>query len=286
MSSSTTRLLPAHGQGLGRAPRQERVAVHLHLEHLGLRREPARRRRRERAPGHAGRSHRRDDGASSRTTAASRSCASGRAGRVRRSRRDRAPASSSGPAIRRTDSPTGRFASRAAARCSRPVRRRSAAVDRCPRPCRVARDPGRARTAGPTTRSGPRHRALGDVLQACVDAAPGATSFGFRPTGSSRAAWAARRVPHLGPPTGKFAGFHRWKNDRARATGLTFRPIADTVKAILAWYPGEVERRMRVARELAGQAAPHPGRSRSASRRSEPRARAGAPREVAGPQRR
>jgi 2'-hydroxyisoflavone reductase len=56
------------------------------------------------------------------------------------------------------------------------------------------------------------------------------------------------------PPTGAFAGFHRWRNDRAEAAGLTFRPIADTVKAILAWYPGELERRVRVTREL-GEAA-------------------------------
>ena len=56
------------------------------------------------------------------------------------------------------------------------------------------------------------------------------------------------------PPVGKSAGFHRWSNERAKAVGLTFRPIADTAQAILAWYPGEVERRVRVTRELVEQA--------------------------------
>jgi hypothetical protein len=66
------------------------------------------------------------------------------------------------------------------------------------------------------------------------------------------------------PPTGKFEGFHRWNNDRAEAAGLRFRPIADTVKSLLAWYPGEIERRVRVTRELAetarakGQPVPPP----------------------------
>jgi 2'-hydroxyisoflavone reductase len=51
-------------------------------------------------------------------------------------------------------------------------------------------------------------------------------------------------------PTGELAGFHRWKNDRAKAAGLTFRPVDDTIRALNAWYPGEIERRVRVTREL------------------------------------
>jgi len=55
-------------------------------------------------------------------------------------------------------------------------------------------------------------------------------------------------------PVDKYAGFHRWSNERAKAAGLAFRPIDDTVKALLAWYPGEVERRIRVTRELEATA--------------------------------
>jgi 2'-hydroxyisoflavone reductase len=52
------------------------------------------------------------------------------------------------------------------------------------------------------------------------------------------------------PPVDKYAGFHKWKNARAIATGLKLRPMSETAKALLAWYPGEVERRIRVTREL------------------------------------
>jgi 2'-hydroxyisoflavone reductase len=96
----------------------------------------------------------------------------------------------------------------------------------------------------------------GDVLQACVEAAGGDAKLVWVPT-----SWLEQNemagedsFPIWVPPTGKFAGFHRWSNDRAEATGMKFRPIADTVKAILAWYPGEVERRVRVSKELAEQA--------------------------------
>jgi 2'-hydroxyisoflavone reductase len=95
----------------------------------------------------------------------------------------------------------------------------------------------------------------GDVLGACAAAAPGA-KLEWVPT-----AWLDQNgmggedsFPIWTPPVGKFAGFHRWKNDRAEAAGLAFRPIADTVKGILAWYPGELERRVRVTRELEEEA--------------------------------
>ena len=60
--------------------------------------------------------------------------------------------------------------------------------------------------------------------------------------------------PIWAPAVGKTAGFHRWKNARARAAGLTFRPIDDTVRSLLAWFPTELERRARVTRELAESA--------------------------------
>jgi len=92
----------------------------------------------------------------------------------------------------------------------------------------------------------------GDVLDTCVAAAKGGAKLAWVPT-----AWLEQNgmagedaFPIWTPPVGKYAGFHRWNNDRAEAAGLTFRPIADTVAALLAWYPGEVERRVRVTREL------------------------------------
>jgi 2'-hydroxyisoflavone reductase len=93
----------------------------------------------------------------------------------------------------------------------------------------------------------------GDVLNTCVDASGGRAKLVWVP-----AAWLSQNgmggedaFPIWVAPVGKFAGFHRWSNDRAEAAGLTFRPIADTVKAILAWYPGDVQRRVQITRELA-----------------------------------
>jgi 2'-hydroxyisoflavone reductase len=97
----------------------------------------------------------------------------------------------------------------------------------------------------------------GDVLQACVDAAHNDAKLTWVP-----GTWLEQNgmggedaFPIWVAPTGKFEGFHRWNNDRAEAAGLTFRPIADTVKGLLAWSPVEQARRVRVTRELAEAAA-------------------------------
>ena len=98
----------------------------------------------------------------------------------------------------------------------------------------------------------------GDVLAACVAAAPA----GANPKLSWISAdWLDKNgaggedaFPIWIPPTGKYEGFHRWSNKRALAAGAKYRPIADTVKATLAWYPGEIERRVRVTAELVAAA--------------------------------
>lgn len=104
----------------------------------------------------------------------------------------------------------------------------------------------------------------GDVLGACVAASNNGAKLEWIP-----ADWLEQNgqggedaFPIWTAPVGKFAGFHRWKNQRAVAAGLRLRPIDDTVRALLAWYPGEVERRTRVARELeeAAKAAGQPPR--------------------------
>jgi 2'-hydroxyisoflavone reductase len=108
-------------------------------------------------------------------------------------------------------------------------------------------------TAGTFNATGPASPGRwGDVLGACVSAAGKDAKLEWVP-----AEWLDKNgmggedsFPIWTAPVGKFAGFHRWKNDRAKAAGLSFRPIADTVKALLAWYPGEIERRIRVTREL------------------------------------
>ena len=108
-------------------------------------------------------------------------------------------------------------------------------------------------TAGRFNAVAPAHPGRwGDVLETCVAAAGSDAKLVWVP-----ATWLEQNgmggedaFPIWVAPTGKFAGFHRWSNERAKAAGLTFRPIADTVKALLAWWPGELERRVRVTREL------------------------------------
>jgi 2'-hydroxyisoflavone reductase len=93
----------------------------------------------------------------------------------------------------------------------------------------------------------------GTVLDTCVATAASGAKLTWVP-----ADWLAKHdmggedaFPIWVAPVDKFAGFHRWKNQRARDAGLTFRPIGDTVAALLAWFPAELERRARVTRELA-----------------------------------
>jgi 2'-hydroxyisoflavone reductase len=43
-------------------------------------------------------------------------------------------------------------------------------------------------------------------------------------------------MPVWVPGTGDSAGFHRMKNERAIAAGLTFRPLATTAIDTLAWF--------------------------------------------------
>jgi 2'-hydroxyisoflavone reductase len=97
----------------------------------------------------------------------------------------------------------------------------------------------------------------GKVLQACIDAAPATAAPKLVwvstdwLTKNEKTVSGAGEFPIWAPPVDKYAGFHRWSNARATAAGMTLRPIDDTVKALLAWYPTEIERRVRVTAELA-----------------------------------
>lgn len=113
-------------------------------------------------------------------------------------------------------------------------------------------------TSGTFNAVGPdRPGKWGEVLDACVAPTKGAAALTWVP-----ADWLEKNgqggedgFPIWIPPTGDYTGFHTWSNARALKAGLTFRPIADTVAATLAWYPGEVERRVRVTKELQDTAA-------------------------------
>jgi 2'-hydroxyisoflavone reductase len=92
----------------------------------------------------------------------------------------------------------------------------------------------------------------GDVLETCVRAANSGAKLVWVPQDflAQHGMGGEDAFPIWTAPVDKMAGMHRWSNERAKAAGLTFRTIDDTVRAILAWFPGELERRERVTREL------------------------------------
>jgi 2'-hydroxyisoflavone reductase len=92
----------------------------------------------------------------------------------------------------------------------------------------------------------------GDVLQTCIDTAGKPTQLTWVPADwLEKNGVAEEGFPIWIAPAGKYAGFHRWNNARAVAAGLAFRPLGDTVKGLLDWFPGEIERRVKVTKELA-----------------------------------
>lgn len=108
-------------------------------------------------------------------------------------------------------------------------------------------------TAGSFNALGPKTPGRwGEVLDTCVAQAKSGAKLQWVPSKwlEENGMGGEDSFPIWVAPAGKFTGFHRWNNDRAEAAGLAFRPIADTVKELLAWYPREIERRVRVTREL------------------------------------
>jgi 2'-hydroxyisoflavone reductase len=114
---------------------------------------------------------------------------------------------------------------------------------------------GERGTTGTFHAIGPTAR-WGDVLDACVTAAANDAQLEWIPADwlDKHGAGDDGAFPIWVAPTGKYAGFHRWSNARATAAGLAHRPVADTIAAIRAWFPGEIERRVRVTRELEAKA--------------------------------
>ncbi len=95
----------------------------------------------------------------------------------------------------------------------------------------------------------------GDVLETCVSASGSKAKLEWIPaTWLEENGMGEGKFPIWASSSGESAGFHRWSNDRAEATGLKFRSADDTIKSLLAWYPDEVKRRVRVTKEMQEQA--------------------------------
>jgi 2'-hydroxyisoflavone reductase len=95
----------------------------------------------------------------------------------------------------------------------------------------------------------------GDVINACAAASKTPAKLTWVPT-----EWLEKNgmggedaFPIWAPPTGESAGSHTWKFDRAVKAGLKYRPLAEIVKATNEWYPGDLERRIKLRKEFQAQ---------------------------------
>jgi 2'-hydroxyisoflavone reductase len=113
-------------------------------------------------------------------------------------------------------------------------------------------------TTGTFNALGPAGRPArwGDVLDTCVRASKSNAKLVWVPQSflASHGAGGEDLFPIWAPPTGETAGAHRWSNARAVAAGLTFHSIDDTVRAILDWFPHELERRIETTKKLIADA--------------------------------
>lgn len=115
------------------------------------------------------------------------------------------------------------------------------------------------KTAGVFNACGPSSPGrFGGVVEACSKHAKEAVEPVWIPADfveQQAAAGAGVDFPIWIAPKGEYAGFHTWSNDRAEKAGLRFRPLDDTIAALLAWWPEEVDRRRRVTQQMQDEAA-------------------------------
>lgn len=94
------------------------------------------------------------------------------------------------------------------------------------------------------------------ALDACVVAGNAGTKLEWVPTEflGANGVGPGGDCPIWIPPVGEYAGFHQRNIDKAIAAGLTFRPVLETCKALVEWWPKEVDRRTRVGKQMVDDA--------------------------------
>lgn len=104
---------------------------------------------------------------------------------------------------------------------------------------------------------------MGDAVKACQATVGGDATITWLGTAFGEA-HPDVAFPIWAPREGEYAGFHRFSNRRAVAAGLTFRPIEDTIKALVARFDAlpdderaKVMERIPVADEAALVAEAH-----------------------------
>lgn len=113
---------------------------------------------------------------------------------------------------------------------------------------------GTFNTVGPAQPTG-----FGELIDACVKAAGPAAAKPVWADWSTLQAhqvapWAEMPAWVPQPESPDEGHVAKVVNAKAIAAGLTFRPLAETVRDTLAWWPSEVERRERVGKDVVEQA--------------------------------
>ncbi len=96
----------------------------------------------------------------------------------------------------------------------------------------------------------------GDVLETCVRESHASAKLVWVPQSwlEQHGMGGEDAFPIWAAPVGKMAGMHLWSNARAKAAGLKFRSIGETVRGILDWFPGELERRAAASKKIIADA--------------------------------
>ncbi|MFN0010200.1 MAG: NAD-dependent epimerase/dehydratase family protein [Phycisphaerales bacterium] len=113
------------------------------------------------------------------------------------------------------------------------------------------------KTTGDYNAVGPEKKmTMREVLDACKRAAANDAAFTWVPSEFLEANGVEEGALPIWIALGKgdYGAMHTWSNAAAVAKGLRFRAIEATCKDLIEWWPKEVERRGRVAKELAAEA--------------------------------
>lgn len=118
------------------------------------------------------------------------------------------------------------------------------------------------RTVGTMNATGPHSGntnpyTIGKLLAACKATSKSDATFTWIPLDfiEKQGIVPGADFPIWVPAEGQTSGFHRVNIDRAVKSGLTFRSAEVTCRDTLAWWPKEVERRDRVGKQMADDAA-------------------------------
>lgn len=113
------------------------------------------------------------------------------------------------------------------------------------------------KTVGIFNATGPeRSLPFGDVIHACIKVNDRKCKPVWVPTKflQEQQVGIGSELPIWIPPIDEYAGFHQRNCAAAIAAGLKFRPLMDTVRDTLAWWPKEVQRRTTVTEQMINDA--------------------------------